>query len=289
MRKPPRLRPGDRVALVAPASPLDADGIDRACENVRALGFEPVLGAHARESAAFLAGSDAARAADFNAALADPAIRAVFALRGGYGTMRILDQLDYGALARDPKVVLGYSDLTAPLNAFAARSGVVTFHGPVASAPLSEAGRERLLRALTTLDPLEPLRTAAAPIVTGTARGHLVGGNLSLVAHLCGTPFAVATRGAILALEDVNEAPYRIDRLLTQLRLAGAFTGAAGFAFGDLEHLDVVAERIGDLGIPAACGLPFGHIDEQWLLPIGLEAELDGAAGVLRFAQSGVS
>ena len=203
--------------------------------------------------------------------------------------MRLLERLDYAALARDPKVLLGYSDLTAPLNAFAQRSGVVTFHGPVASASMSEAARERLLRALSSLEPFEPLRANATALVGGRARGPIRGGNLSLAAHLCGTPFAIATRGAILALEDVNEAPYRIDRLLTQLRLAGAFDGASGVALGDLEHLDVAAERLDGLGLPVACGLPFGHIDEQWLLPIGLEAELDADSGELRFAEPAVS
>ncbi len=268
---------------------MDADGIDRACENVRALGFEPVLGAHARDARGFLAGDDADRAEDLNAALRDPAIRGIFALRGGYGTMRLLGALDYDALARDPKVLLGYSDLTAPLNAFAQRAGVITFHGPVASAPMSEAARERLLRALTTTDSMEPIITTAAPIAGGAASGPVYGGNLTLIAHLCGTPYATDLCGAILAIEDVNEAAYRIDRLLTQLRLAGALDGVRGIAVGDLEHLDIVTERLGGLGIPVVAGLPFGHIDEQWVLPIGLDAVLDAEAGKLRFAEAAVA
>jgi muramoyltetrapeptide carboxypeptidase len=260
-----------------------------ALANVRLLGFEPVLGAHAREERDHLAGSDEQRAADVNVALRDPAIRGVFALRGGYGTMRILDRLDYAAFSADPKVVLGYSDLTAALNALTQRARAITFHGPVMNRPLSRASCERILSALGEGIPAQDLALASPCVSRGTARGPLRGGNLSLIAHLCGTPFAVETRGAIVFIEDVGEAPYRIDRMLTQLRLAGAFEAAAGVAVGDIGGNGVVRERLAGLGIPVAMGAPFGHIDDQAVMPIGVECELDADRGMLRFLESGVA
>jgi muramoyltetrapeptide carboxypeptidase len=225
-----------------------------------------VLGAHAYANADYLAGTDDERAADLNDALRDPSVRGIIALRGGYGTMRILDRVDYAALARDPKCVMGYSDMTALLNAFAARSNVVTFHGPIAGAPMSELQRERVKRALFGAD-FEALEGAA--LVPGNARGVLRGGNLSLIAALCGTPYAIDFTGSIVLLEDVDEAPYRIDRLLTQLQLAGAFDAAAGFVIGDIPAPQVLRERLARYGKPAIGGVPSGHIDEQSVLPIG--------------------
>ncbi len=280
IRKPSRLHEGDRVALVAPASPPSDEGIARALDNVRALGFEPVLGRHSRASNEYLAGSDDERATDLNTALNDSSIRAIVALRGGYGVMRILDRIDYDALARDPKVVMGFSDITALLNAFAQRSEVATLHGPVASSQLSEATFARTRFALTIAQPLEPLR-ATTTTGKGRVRGRVCGGNLALVAHLCGTPFAVDMNDAIVALEDVNEAPYRVDRMLTQLRLAGPLAHAAAFALGDIPAADRAARELADLGRPVIGGLRFGHIEDALPFPIGLAAELDAGVATL--------
>jgi muramoyltetrapeptide carboxypeptidase len=197
--------------------------------------------------------------------------------------MRTLEALDYDAFARDPKPVLGYSDLTAPLNALAQRSRVVTFHGPVMNAPLSAAARDRIARALGEHDFGDA--RGGEVITGGVARGRLCGGNLSLIAHLCGTPYALDARDAVVFLEDLDEAPYRIDRMLTQLRLAGWFAAARGVAVGDIEHVDVVRERLQDLGIPVLAGLPFGHIGEQCVMPIGAEAELDATNARLRISE----
>ncbi len=282
------MRPGDRVALVAPASPLPDDEIANALENVRALGCTPVLGEHARARTGYLAGNDEQRAADFNAALYDPQIRAIFALRGGYGVMRILDLIDYDAVRNDPKIVLGYSDMTALLNAIAQRSGSIAFHGPMMHAPLSAQSRERILRALADPRPLDAVDLPDV-ISSGSARGPLRGGNLSLIAHLCGTPFAIESAGGIVFIEDVGESAYRIDRMLTQLRLAGWFSCAAAVLAGDVEHLDVVRERLATLSAPAYAGLAFGHIDEQLILPIGVNVEIDGASARMRFVESAVA
>ena len=269
---------GDRVALVAPASALEPDEIELALENVRALGFEPVLGKHAPARSGSLAGSDRDRIFDFNAALNDDTIHALFALRGGYGTMRIAHAIDYAAFERTPKVVMGYSDMTVVLNALTSRAGAITYHGPVMAAPLSEATRHRILRTLTEYAPFEGIE-ARSTLRTGIATGQLCGGNLSLLASTCGTPFAVDCNEALVMIEDVGEADYRVDRLLTQLILAGAFERASGFIIGDVPNIDIVRERLAHFKKPTVAGVPFGHIDEQWILPIGADATLDASEG----------
>ncbi|HEY9179114.1 MAG TPA: LD-carboxypeptidase, partial [Candidatus Baltobacteraceae bacterium] len=229
------LRDGDAVALLAPAGPLASDEeFARAEHVVRSLGLVPCLGRHARERDGYLAGTDEQRAADFNEAARDPQIRGIFALRGGYGTMRILDAVDYDALAADPKVVLGYSDLTALLNVITQRTGLVTFHGPVAAlSKFTDNEITWLRRAVMQTDSLGELPAPDAEIVTpGNAQGRLCGGNLSLVSALVGTPYAIDTARAILVLEEVDEAPYRIDRMLVQLEMSGALSRLAGVLIG---------------------------------------------------------
>jgi muramoyltetrapeptide carboxypeptidase len=259
---------------------------------VSSLGLVPKIGRNARSKRGYLAGSDEERAADFNEAVRDANVRGIFALRGGYGTMRILHAIDYDGLARDPKVVLGYSDLTALLNAITQRTGLVTFHGPVAAlSQFTENEITWLRRAVMQAEPIGELDAAAVcALVPGCARGRLVGGNLSLVTALIGTPYEIDMSGALLAIEEVDEAPYRIDRMLTQLRLSGALHRVAGVLVGRCTNCDIredhpyaamplaetLRDRLGDLGVPVLTQLPIGHDGEQWTLPIGLEANIDG-------------
>ncbi len=218
-------------------------------------------------------------------------MRGIFALRGGYGTMRILDAIDYAALAADPKVVLGYSDLTALLNAITQRTGLVTFHGPVAAlSQFTESETAWLRRIVMQAQAAGELDAAEAVVlVAGNARGRLAGGNLSLVASLIGTAYEIDTSGALLVLEEVEEAPYRIDRMLTQLRLSGALERISGVLVGccancDVDHAhpyaamplaETLRDRLGDLGVPVVTELPIGHSGEQWTLPIGIEARIE--------------
>lgn len=264
---------------------------------MRSLGLQPRLGRHAREKRGYLAGTDDMRAADFNEAARDPQVRGIFALRGGYGTMRILDAIDYDALARDPKVVLGYSDLTALLNAITQRTGLVTFHGPVAA--LSQFGADErawLRRAVMQVKPLGKLHAAqAVTIAPGSASGRLCGGNLTLITALLGTPYEIDTTGALLIIEETDEAPYRIDRMLTQLALSGALARAAGVLVGRCANCEVdeshpyaamplqatLRDRLGSLGIAVLAELPIGHAGEQWTVPIGLQARMDGSGMVI--------
>lgn len=236
----PALCEGDAVALIAPAGPLKTDDeFERAQDMVRALGLSPQAGTYAKASAlGYLAGTDEDRAADVNQAVHDPNVRGIFALRGGYGTMRILPRIEYEALARSPKVILGYSDVTALLNSITERTGLVTFHGPVAALSQFTPLETQALRAAVMQS--EPLGTLSAPeaqtLVDGTAHGPIVGGNLSLIAALVGTPYEIDTTGALLVLEDVDESPYRIDRMLTQLRMSGALSRRRHYR-GRLEKL----------------------------------------------------
>jgi muramoyltetrapeptide carboxypeptidase len=292
--KPPVLRRGDRVGLVAPASPLDPSEIDDGVAHLASFGLVPVLGKHVRAQEGYLAGSDAQRAEDFNAMARDAGIRAIVALRGGYGTMRILDALDYDAIRRDPKIVMGYSDITAIVNAIATRSGVIAFHGPVASHGSSYSGTARAYfqRALMSAEPIGTLHIAHPRVIaSGRAGGRLAGGNLSLASSLAGTPYAIPSRDTIFFFEETHEAPYRIDRMLTQLQLAGNLRGVNGVLVGQCTDCtgdgptppasDVIAERVRALDCPAVAGAPIGHIATQWILPIGARAELDASEGTL--------
>jgi muramoyltetrapeptide carboxypeptidase len=282
------LQRGARVALVAPAGPLrGASDLDRAIENVRSFGWEPIVGEHALDRIGYFAGSDADRAADFNAALRDDETDAVWCLRGGYGAMRILDAIDYDAGVRRPKPVIGYSDITAIHAALGRRCGMVTYHAPTARARLSAYSRASLECALVAGGESCGSAPDARVLRSGIAHGTLAGGNLALVSALTGTPFAPALEGAILVLEDIDEAVYRVDRMMRQLLLAGALDGVCGIVFGACTNCpeasddgarrldDVIGEIAGTLGVPAVAGVPVGHVDDQWTLPLGAPATFD--------------
>jgi muramoyltetrapeptide carboxypeptidase len=291
---PPPLAPGARVALVAPAGPLKNPAeLAAAMTHARALGWEPVAGKHALARHGYLAGTDAERLHDLNTALRDDAIDGVWCLRGGYGAMRLLDDVDYEALRRRPRTILGHSDITALHAAIALRSALVTYHGPMARGALSTFSRDSLERAVVAQEDSCGTANGARTLRGGRAEGRLVGGNLALLTALAGTPYAPDYRGAILVLEDVGEATYRIDRMLTQLRLTGALSQLAGIAFGaftegtEPHHAasrpldDVLREAADAAGVPAVAGIPVGHIDEQWTIPLGAHAELDADRGAL--------
>ena len=302
MRPYPPIPSGSRVALVAPAGPLrlPAD-LDRASENARALGWEPVVGANAGKQTAYFAGGDDERLADLNAAIRDDDVTAIWCLRGGYGAMRLLDGIDYDALRRNPKAIIGFSDITAFHCAADRRAHVQSIHGPTARSKLT-AFAERSLRAAVRRD-ADPCGDAsgAKTLVGGLARGRLTGGNLAILAALHGTRYQPDYNGAILVLEDVNEAPYRIERMLMTLRLSGDLQRCAGIVFGSFTNtgetddkalggrrtvLEVLDEAAQAAGVPAICGAPVGHIDDQWSIPLGANAELDADAKRLTVSMS---
>ena len=313
--RPPKLIRGSRIALVAPAGPLlERDDLTRAEALCRALGYDPQLGESASARHGYLAGTDDQRLADLNSALADSSIDAIWCIRGGYGSIRLLERVDYGAMARQPKVLIGFSDITALLNAVTGMTGVVTFHGPVARASMPAFSRRhfelvlsgvkapgRLGRLPPPADVLLPQENRTVTLRGGVAEGKLAGGNLTLLQCLIGTPYFPDLAGAILFLEDVGEDLYRVDRMLAHLRLIGALRHLAGVAVGrftDLERAgpdgalgfdQILDHYFGPLGIPVAYGFPIGHIEEQWTLPLGIRARLDADSGEVELLEPAVS
>lgn len=313
--RPPRLERGSRVALIAPAGPLlERDDLVRAQELCRALGYEPVPGEHALARLGYLAGSDEERLADLNGAFRDDSIDAVWCLRGGYGVTRLLDRIDFDALARRPRAVIGFSDITALLAAVTRRAGIVAFHAPPARTSMPAFTRRHFTRVLTVAEPagvLEPLPQPADVLVPqenrvvtirgGVAEGALAGGNLTLLQCLIGTPHFPDLDGALLVLEEVDEDLYRIDRILAHLRMAGLLAGVRGVLAGRFTGLErstgsgafgldeVLDHYFGPLGIPAVHGLPVGHIDDQWTLPLGVRARFDADAGTVALMEGAVS
>jgi muramoyltetrapeptide carboxypeptidase len=285
------LTAGARVALIAPAGPLqNPEELPRAQENTRTLGWEPIVGAHATEQLGYLAGHDRHRLNDLNRALRDPKVDGIWCLRGGYGLMRIIESVDYEALSRNPKVIIGYSDVTALHAAVQRRCRLITFHGPTARETLTDFSRDSFQRAVIQRVDSCGVAPAARELNPGRAEGRLVGGNLAVLTSLAGTPFAPDLTDSILILEDVNEPVYRIDRMLQQLKLTGTLSGCRGIAFGDCTRCpedaggggrrfdDVLGELAHSLGIPCLTGIPVGHIPDQWTIPLGALATLDTRA-----------
>ena len=291
MRLPPLLSAGARVALVAPAGPLrSSEELDTSIANARALGWEPLPGANVLGRHGYLSGTDAERLQDLNAALADERVDAIWCVRGGYGAMRLLPLVDWASLTRRPRALIGFSDVTALHAAASTRCELVTYHGPTARGTLTEFSRSSLERAVVQgRDPCGAAPDAHA-VRGGRARGRLVGGNLALLAALAGTPYAPDYRNGILILEDIGEPAYRIDRMLRQLLLSGAFDRVAGVVTGHFteptpghelssETLDALLGEVADVArVPVLSGVPLGHIADQWTIPLGATAQLDADA-----------
>ncbi|MDX1658929.1 MAG: LD-carboxypeptidase [Nitriliruptorales bacterium] len=295
--RPPALRAGDVVAVLAPSSSVqEQERLEDGVEVLRSWGFEVQEGRHLRGVHGHLAGTDAARLEDLQRALVDPAVRAVFVGRGGYGVQRIVDQLDWPAVRSSPTLLVGFSDLTALLHAAWRRAGLVTVHGPSVSRLGSIASRSAArLEAMITGHEVAPISFESHQVaVGGVASGRLLGGNLALICAGIGTPDELQIDGDLLLLEDVNEAPYAIDRMLTQLRRAGLLDRAAGVVVARWVGCDppsgrpsssaaeVTVERLGDLGIPLVVDLPLGHAPQQLPVAHGASATLDTSEGSLQ-------
>ncbi|RPH55525.1 MAG: LD-carboxypeptidase [Chloroflexi bacterium] len=314
--KPRRLAPGQTIGITAPASPPNEPESTRfAIETVESFGLRVKLAPRLFDRHGYLAGDDTTRAAGLNDLFADEEVDAIFCLRGGYGASRLLPMLDYDLIRANPKILLGYSDITSLLLAIYNKTGLVTFHGPIASQAFTPYTLAEFKKVL--FNPQPPMRIGAPPpfeksegrvekanrvttLVPGKAQGRLLGGNLSLVAHLTGTPYMPDLTGAILFLEDIGEAVYSIDRMLTQLWLSGNLQKLAGIAFGKFTEPrpsewiqnrileEVLAERARALGIPAVMGLMIGHVEDQTIVPLGCLAELDASAGTLALLEEPV-
>jgi muramoyltetrapeptide carboxypeptidase len=288
--------------LVAPAGPLSVDRIERSELRCRDLGLEPVVFPSAAARDRYLAGSDAERARDLQAAFDDPSIDGVWALRGGYGSLRILDRLDLRRQLNDPIPFIGFSDNTT-IHSRHAALGVISFHGPHPGAEFPPETRDSFENVLFKSEKAGRLVSRAgdpAPrtLYEGRVEAPLVGGNLAMLASLCGSPDAASAEGCILFLEDIGEPAYRIDRMLTQLDRAGLFGGVAGLAFGRFSPQqtgdgdpveEVLAELVQRLKVPAVLELPFGHVEHNCTLPVGGMAELDGDGATLTLTEPAVT
>jgi len=302
------------IGLVTPASNApENEGIRFAIDVIRSLGFKVKEGKHLYKRNEYLAGTDQERAEDINRMFADNHVEGIFCVRGGWGSPRILPYLDYDLIAKNPKVFMGYSDITAILNAVYTLTGLVGFHGPIAKQNFTEYTLAEFKKVL--MHPTDSTIIASPPLfegregwveednrltkfVAGKAKGHLIGGNLSLLTKLVGTPYEPDFKGAILVLEDVGESPYRIDGMLTHLWLAGKLQQVAGIAIGkftDTEYSnntfsveEVIEQRCVPLGVPVIRGLMIGHVDDMTVVPLGVQAELDVDAGTLRLLERAV-
>jgi muramoyltetrapeptide carboxypeptidase len=281
---------------VAPAGPAPAEAVERAPAALAALGYRCRIFPGCRERLGFLAGTDERRCADLQSAFADPGIDAVLCLRGGYGSGRLLDRIEWRKLLAHPKPFIGYSDITA-LHAAFSNAGRISFHGPMLASdlmspshPVESLGLGVLREGLPAGTLWRPQLESALLHRPGTAAGRLVGGNLSLLCSLLATPWALDIRDGVLFLEEVGEAPYRIDRLLNQLRLAGALEQARGFLLGSFsgseDPSDVLAHYLGSLDKPVLGGWPAGHLPRNTLLPLGARVLLDADRGSLQFLET---
>ncbi|MEV4276364.1 S66 peptidase family protein [Actinoplanes xinjiangensis] len=330
MIRPPRLEPGDLVALVAPAGPVTEAQAADAATILESWGLRTHRSRHALGRRFFLSGTDDERLADLEASFRDPEVRGILCIRGGYGTQRIVDRLDYDAVRADPKLVIGFSDITALHLALWHEAGLATVHGPSGSALINDPVTTAAARqAVTTTTPLTILATAPATVAAtagppvaaipadgapvahsttavarpavphavpadadtslvrhpGRADGTLLGGNLTLLAATAGTRHQPDLTGAILLIEEVNEAAFRVDRMIVQLKRSGWFDGLAGVAVGSFTACPdagrVLAEHLNELGIPVLAGLPIGHGPTRFTVPLGVPAHLDADTGTL--------
>jgi muramoyltetrapeptide carboxypeptidase len=295
LKLPPALRPGDLVAVAAPASAFDREAFTRGAELVASLGYRVSWRAGITERSGSFAGDDQRRAAELNSWLRDPEVKAILFARGGYGTSRIVERLDFAALRRHPKAIAGFSDLTVLLLAATRLAGLAAFHGPMVAAAGEGADGARDMARLLAL-----LAGKAGPrghrglrgLRPGRVRAAVTGGNLSLLAHSIGTPFQLEARGRILFVEEVGEALYRVDRMVRQLQLAGVFRGVSGVVLGRFSGIGpgerravagLFLEALGSRAVPVVSGFHAGHGSPNRALPFGVAATLDADAGTLVF------
>ena len=298
---PASLRKGSTIAITAPASGVNRAELESGISFLRAQGFNLVLGRHVGSTSNYLSAPDTVRAEEFNEFVRRSDIDAIICARGGYGVTRILPDIDYAAIRSNPKVIMGYSDITALLVAIYERSRIVTYHGPVCSSSFDETTKSSFLHVTVDNSMNENLDGSLSVLYSsedlevfhgGTAEARLVGGNLATICSTLGTPFEIDTRGAILFLEDIAEEPYRIDRMLTQMWLSGKFDDVKGVVLGVFKSCEgirrspntptmspslkqVFKNRFASMTVPVLSGLPFGHIRSKLTLPLGVRAKID--------------
>ena len=305
-----KLKPGDTIGLIGPSGTVrEAGAVDRAIAYMKTLGFRVKIGESAHAKYGYLSGTDEVRARDVNEMFADKEVDAIVCTRGGYGTMRMLDLLDYDVIRANPKIFVGFSDITAMHAAFLEKCGLVTFHGPMATRWETEFAdgftQPAFFDAVMKAQPLgmlcnAPGYHARATVNPGRAEGMLVGGNLSLMAGTIGTPYELDTKGRILFIEEIGERTYCVDRMLTQLRLAGKFDDCVGIVFGDfcdcpveypefgLTLEEIIRDVAAPCGKPIFTGLQAGHVTPKLTLPLGTRCCIDADACTLEVLEAAV-
>ncbi len=284
---------GDRIGIVAPASPFDSEAFESGVAVLRSMGFHPVVPEAVKKKTGYLAGADKTRARLINDMFMDPSIRLIWCARGGYGSMRCLPFIDYGAVRANPKPFIGASDVTAMLMTLYIRCGIPVIHGPmVVSFAGADAATYHSARHLL-FDTTVAVTIAADPSIVirgGCVRAPVIGGNLTTLSHLMGTAFEPDFSGHLLFIEDIGEAPYRIDRMLTQMRMAGKLSNMAGLMLGrfsdcgrmtDIRH--IIEDICSGLDIPILAGIPAGHGRPNLMVPMGVKAQLDADSGILSY------
>lgn len=309
--KASRLKPGDKVGLITPGSYIPDAGYEKAINNLTQLELQVVPGKYVREKSGFTAGTDQQRLDDIHSFFRDPSIKAIWCARGGYGCSRLLPFIDYDLIRNNPKIIIGYSDITALLQAIYLRTGLVGFHGPVAGSVWTPYSLQHI-KGLLFDNFTSPYEVQLAneeitserehfrpySIQPGIAKGRLMGGNVTLLAALAGTPFAFDATDKLLFMEDIDERPYSIDRMFTQLRQSANLDKAKGLVLGVFEGCnpkkdeesfslkETIFDRLGNLNIPSIYGLSFGHVPNNFTLPIGIMAELDTERKTLTYLES---
>ena len=305
-----KLKIGDTIGLIGPSGTVrEAGAVDQAIAYMKELGFHVKVGESAHAKYGYLSGTDEVRAGDINAMFADKEVDAIVCTRGGYGTMRMLDMLNYDVIRANPKVFVGFSDITALHIAFLEKCGLVTFHGPMATRWQSEFAdgftQPAFYGTVMNAQPLGELVNslnyhARQTVNPGSAQGMLVGGNLSLIAGTIGTPYEINTKDRILFIEEIGERTYCVDRMLTQLRLAGKFDDCAGIVFGDFNDCpveypqfgltleEVIRDVAAPCGKPIFTGLQAGHVSPKLTLPLGVQCRMDADNCTLEILEAAV-
>ncbi|MBW1714653.1 MAG: LD-carboxypeptidase [Deltaproteobacteria bacterium] len=291
-----RLEPNQTVGIIAPASPVSKSEIMESLQLVESFPLKVRLGNHLFDRLSYLAGSDHDRVSDLHQMFSDPEIKAIFCARGGYGSARLLDKVDFDLIRENPKVLVGFSDLTALLIALYKKCRLITIHGPTLSDLPRGKNWQHLSRLITTSRKPRISLSRGKAVNKGKARGTLLGGNLSTICSLLDTPFLPSFDSVILFLEEKGESPYRVDRMLTQLLLSGRLAHLSALVIAQMEDCgeqeilySLLQERLGTLSVPMVTGLPVGHGDENISIPLGLPALLDSDRMVLEVEESATS
>lgn len=305
--KPPKLAKGDTIAIAGLAGAVwDQNYVSLFTNTLTQLGFKIKVGENVRKKFGYLSGTDEDRANELNAFFEDSSVKGIFCIKGGWGSARIIDLIDYELIKKNPKVFLGFSDITSLLNSMYAKTGLVTFHGPVGYSTWNafsiEALKNVLFTDVPTYFPTAPLQNQAfQTLKSGYAKGEMVGGNLSVICSIIGSGYLPNWENKILFLEETNEEPYRIDRMLTTLRLTGAFDKINGIVLGQFTHcepenpltsfslIEVLKQHVNCIDVPVFIGAPIGHVSFKWTIPVGLRCEMNADLGTLKMLESAVS